>query len=90
MFDVVAALSLVFARQKMLQLRRDYDEMFNADPLGPLKHHCYPGSPCRCASVQYSAMKMSRIAVRMLLMRKPARPQVKEWTAVGSAGMFMP
>lgn len=59
--------------------------MWNGDPLSlVLKHHCFGVNGCQCLNREDTVAKMAKIATRTIFLRRPKRPEVKEWTAVGA------
>ena len=61
--------------------------MWNGDPLALtncIKHRCYVSNGCNCLSVEDTCQKMSRDMIQSLFLRRPRKPEVKEWKAVGA------
>ena len=85
----VCIVARVLGRQFAKDLRTSYDRVWNGDPHSlVLKHHCWDGNDCKCISKEDTVVKMARTATRTIFLRRPKRPEVKEWTAVGATILF--
>ena len=81
---------IVVDRSFILRLRRRYDVFWNADPWGDIRHHCYEANNCNCKTFEDTVQSMTTVLLQTLLLRRPKKPEVKEWSAVGVIGMCFP
>lgn len=56
---------------------------------GVLTHFCHPSVGCGCSDRSESIRRVSTILCQTLFRRKPAVPQLKEWTAVQQSVEFV-
>ena len=87
------SVSFTLHRRFIRGLRQEYDyfwnsETFGAFTTGVVTHHCWEENGCRCKCFEDSVQGMSRTLIQTMLLRRPKKPEIKEWTAVGSAAML--
>lgn len=71
-------------KQQFKDLRKEYLMMCNGNPFSQnLVHHCHASVNCGCQGNRAVVVgRVSRILIRTLYCRRPAIPQLKEWTSV--------
>ena len=71
-------------------LRLRYDQFYNADPFSKeCKHYCWDCNGFGCVNFEDTVQRMARVTVQTMLLRRPKKPEPKEWTALSPLGMFI-
>ena len=71
-------------------LRFRYDHFYNADPFSKeCKHYYWDCNGCGCVNFEDTLQRMARVTVQTMLLRRPKKPEPKEWTALSPLGMFL-
>lgn len=58
------------------------------DPSKPLTHHCHLAAGCGCKSVSNTRHRIQQLLLRVMYRRRPAVPQLKEWTRCRDSSRF--
>ena len=77
---------IIHARRFIRGLRERFGIYWNGNPFDSrMVHYCWAGN-CQCAGFEDTVQHMARTLTQALFLRRPARPQIKEWTAVCPTG----
>ena len=79
------------AKEEDSRLRQEWRVMMNGymlDPSQPLTHHCHLAAGCGCKSVSNTRHRIQQLLLRVMYRRRPAVPQLKEWTRCRDSSRF--
>ena len=69
-----------------IALKEEFKLIRNGPPnrKGPkiMIHRCHPSWPCKCTSLSHSRQRQKLLILRVDYKRRPAPPQMSEWTSV--------
>ena len=74
-------MSAPMPRKALEELRAEFDELVNVLMFKSLAHKC--GFSCTCTSKGNTIQRLIALVVRTVFYRRPKRPEIKEWTAIG-------
>ena len=68
-------------RRILEELKDEFLLLLNVAIFFMLCHKC--GFGCNCESEEFTIQRVTYVLVRLVFWRRPKRPEVKSWTAVG-------